>query len=85
VEEKEDDENDKNENNKKKRTIELPLPMNEKEYGMEKFLDLGTTTTAVNLSQWGRLIKAIQAEGYVKIGHNCIYQHLTAHYEGSAA
>ena len=44
-----------------------------------------TTTTAVNMSQWGLLIKAIQAKGYVKVGHNCIYRHLKAHYEGTAA
>ncbi len=52
VEENEDNTDDENENNKKKRPIELPLPMNGKEYGMGEFLDLVTTTTAVNPSQW---------------------------------
>jgi hypothetical protein len=52
--------------------------MNGKEYGMGEFLDLITTTTAVNLSQRGQLIKAIQAKGYVKVGHNCTYQHLNS-------
>ncbi len=50
---------------------------------MGEFLDLVTTLTAVNLSQRGQLIKAIQAKGYVKVRHNCIYRHLKAHYEGA--
>jgi hypothetical protein len=56
VEDNKDDEDDENENSKKKRPIELPLPMNGKEYGIEDFLDLVTTATAVSLSQHGRLI-----------------------------
>jgi hypothetical protein len=39
----------------------------------------------VNSSQQGQLFKIIQAKGYVKVGHNCIYRHLKAHYEGTAA
>jgi hypothetical protein len=85
VEKNEDDKNDENENNKKKRPLELLLPMNGKEYGMGDFLDLVTTTTAANSSQRGQLIKAIQAKGYAKVGHNCIYRHLKAQYEGTAA
>jgi hypothetical protein len=77
-----DDEDDENETYKKKRSTELPLPMNGKEYGMGEFLDFVTTTTAVNLSERGGLIQAIH---YVKVGHNCIYWHLKAHYEGTAA
>jgi hypothetical protein len=50
VEENEDDKDDENEINKKKRPIELPLPMNEKECGMGEIIYLVTTTTAVNLS-----------------------------------
>jgi hypothetical protein len=42
VEENKDDDSDKNESNKKKKPIELPLPMNGKEYGMGEFLDLVT-------------------------------------------
>jgi hypothetical protein len=53
VEEKEDDKDDEYENNKKKRPIELQLPLNWNEYGMEEFIELVTTTTAVNWSQLG--------------------------------
>ncbi len=85
MEEYKDEEEDEHENNKKTRPIDLPLPMNGKEYEIGEFLDLVTTTTAVNSSQCGQLIKAIQAKGYVKVRNNCIYQHLKAHYEGTTA
>ncbi len=31
------------------------------------------------------MIKSIQARGFVKVGHDCIYPYLKAHYEGTAA
>lgn len=80
--EHDDDEDDENEYNKK-RPIELPVPMNGKLYGIGEFIDL-VTTAAENSRERGRLIKAIQGKGYVKVGHNCIYKHLIAHYEGTA-
>jgi hypothetical protein len=49
--------------------------MNEKEYGIGEFLHLVATKTAVNLSQQGQDVNAIQAKGYVKVGHNW---HITA-------
>lgn len=80
-----EEDDDENENENKKTTIELPLPRNGKEYGMGEFIDFVTTTTEANTRKRGQLIKAIQAKGYVKRGHNCIYKHLKAHHEGFAA